>query len=160
MSSYTRTYTATDSKYLGSKIAADLKQLQLLYGEPSDLQIEQYVGEFISLLKDGYLKNCSYGFKKIGKYIVGVSYEIATLTGTDNNPGRIPVEIDISGASWGSFLEYSDAFESLPLAQRIAIKDALPIQRSDGQNPASGVAASYDKSYSSGEVELKRKTFK
>ncbi len=77
------TYTITDAKYLGSKIAADLKQMQLLYGEPSDLEIEKYVSEFVILIRDGYIKNCSYGFKKNGVYVVGLSYEISNFTGMD-----------------------------------------------------------------------------
>ena len=37
------TFTRTHAVYLASKVAADLKQMQLFYGKPSDGNIEAYI---------------------------------------------------------------------------------------------------------------------
>src|SRR5580692_1283973 len=99
----TKTYTYTDARYLGSKVAADLKQLQLLYGRPSDNEIDLYVDEFVQLVKNGYLESVDYGYKRNNKWVIAVSYEVATFNSIDDNPGKIHVGTDIGGASWSTY---------------------------------------------------------
>ena len=44
-STSTSSYTVTNARYLSSKVAADLRQLQRLYGAPSDAMIGEYLEE-------------------------------------------------------------------------------------------------------------------
>ena len=53
MSTGINTNTKIDAKYLGSKIAADLRQLQVLYGEPINSHIDSYVDEFKTKFRIG-----------------------------------------------------------------------------------------------------------
>jgi hypothetical protein len=160
MSTGTKTYTATDAKYLGSKIAADLRQLQVLYGEPLNSHINAYVDEFVILVKDGYIKSVDYGYRKNGIWVVGVSYEVSAFNSVDDSPGRIPVGKDITNANWGSYMRKSQKFYDLSLAQQQAFLNSLPFQRNvDNNDPQNGANWVYDKAYGSGDVELKRKIF-
>ena len=53
----TSTFTRTHAIYLASKVAADLRQMQLFYGRPSNENIEAYIEELAILgkpmFKDG-----------------------------------------------------------------------------------------------------------
>jgi hypothetical protein len=160
MSTITKTYTVTDAKYLGSKIAADLRQLQIFYGSPSDTDINAYVEEFVLLLKEGYLQECSYGFKKNGTYVVGVQYKVSEFGTIDDNPGRMPVGVDITGASWASYLIKNSKYADLSNAEKQKVDSSLPVKRVSGSDPCLGANASQDKTYSSGSINLNRTTFK
>jgi hypothetical protein len=160
MSTGINTNTKIDAKYLGSKIAADLRQLQILYGKPSNSDIDSYVDEFITLIKEGYIKSVDYGYRKNEIWIVGVSYEVSTFNSVDDSPGKIPVDKDITGATWGSYMRKSQKFYNLSSDQQLAVLKSLPFQRSINNNdPQNGANWTYDKAYGSGDVELKRKTF-
>ncbi len=51
------TFTKTHAVYLASKVAADLKQMQLFYGKPSDESIEAYINEIVLLLVNKCLQD-------------------------------------------------------------------------------------------------------
>lgn len=156
----TNTFTLTNAKYLGSKIAADLYQMQQFYGRPSLTEINDYVDEVVTLMKDGYLKSVDYGFKKDGKWVFALSYEISSLGTIDNNPGRVSLGTNITGASWGSYLRASQKFDNLALSEQERIKDTIKIKRSGAPDPQNGTYGIYNRSYSSGSVDLNRKTIK
>jgi len=156
----TNTFTITNAKYLGSKIAADLYQMQQFYGSPSLAEINDYVDEAVTLMKDGYLKSVDYGFKKNGKWVFALSYEISAYGTVDNNPGRVALGTNITGATWGSYLRTTDKFENLSIADQQRIKNSISIKRSGAPDPQTGTYGLYDKSYSSGSVDLNRKTIK
>jgi hypothetical protein len=69
--SYTDTiaFTHTHAVHLATKVAADLKRVQRLYGSPSDVAIAEYAGEMIALLKAGYLGTVTYGYRRDGDWI-------------------------------------------------------------------------------------------
>ena len=54
------TFTRTNARYLASKVAADLRQMRLFYGRPSDGEIDDYNTELIELLVGGYLDSVDY----------------------------------------------------------------------------------------------------
>ena len=158
--SQTNTFTVTNARYLASKIAADLYQLQRFYGEPSDTKIDQFVDEVVTLLKDGYFKSIEYGFKKNDKWVLALCYEVSQLNGLDNSPGRVPIGVDISGASWGSYLCKSAKFHALPSAEQEKVLENLPISRVAWTDPKAGLTSTQDKSYSSGNVDISRRIIK
>jgi hypothetical protein len=92
------------------------------------------------LLDARYLKSVEYGFRRNGVTVLALKY-VARSDGTltsDDRPGRVYVESDVSDAKWYSFLEYSDAFLRLPQAQRDRFEATLPIQRVGTAAPQAG----------------------
>jgi hypothetical protein len=156
----TNTFTVTNAKYLGSKVAADLYQMQQFYGKPSMEEIDDYVDEVVTLMKDGYLRSIDYGFRKNGVWVFALSYEISSDGSVDDNPGRLAFGADISGATWYSYLRTNSKFANLSGIEQQKIKDSIAIKRDSATDPQIGTSSQYDRSYSSGNVDLNRKTIK
>ncbi len=77
--------------------------MRAYYGWPSADDITQYAEEAAILLNGRYLQSVEYGFKRNGKVILALKYT-ARSDGTlqsDDRPGRVPVGLDVSGASRG-----------------------------------------------------------
>lgn len=155
--SATSTFTLTDAVYLASKVAADLRQLQAIHGEPSIGDIEKYVLELAMLLADGYVESVSYGFEKDGRWIAALDYPVRFGGGrSDERPGRVPLS-DTSGAVFTSFLAYSQRWWDLPHAERQRIESDLPIKRVSGMEPGGSWSAG-DRTYSRHDVALCRRS--
>ncbi len=160
---YTRsnseTFTRTSAKYLVSKVAADLRQMQRLHGEPSDAWIDAYVEELITLLADGYLGSVTYGFQRGDEWVVALRYLVnldGTTAAVDDRPGRAPLG-DTWGATFGSFLTYSWKWSLLTAEQRRQVERLLPFIRSYGDEPGGGWTYG-GKTYSRDGVSLSRGT--
>ena len=158
---YTRssseTFTRTSAKYLVSKVAADLRQMQRLHGEPSDARIDRYVEELITLLAGGYLGSVTYGFKYAGVWVVALRYVVnldGTASASDDRPGRAPLG-DTRGATFGSFLTHSWKWPLLTAEQRRQVERTLPFRRSHGDEPG-GAWNHGDRTYSRDGVSLNR----
>jgi len=141
---YTRssseTFTRTSAKYLVSKVAADLRQMQRLHGEPSDARIDAYVEELITLLTGGYLGSVTYGFKRAGDWVVALRYQVnsdGTTSAVDDRPGRVPLG-DTGDATFGSFLIHSLKWLLLTGEERRQIERVLPFSRTHGDEPGGG----------------------
>lgn len=166
MSSYTYqyTFTLTNAKYLAAKVATDLKRIQRFYGEPSDYRIQYYEEELIALLKEGYLDTITYGFKKNGYWIKPTirykSTDFLGSNGLDDDPGRIPANHDVTGATFCSLLEKNSKWDALTLTQQKAFEDSLSINRSYGSTPGVDGYFGSDLSYSSGGQSLNRSSLK
>jgi len=157
----TRTFTETHARHMAAKVATDLKRIQRLYdGKPSDQAIVNYEQEMILLLKNGYLDEITYGFRRDGKWIEPtVRYKAKDLAGgaaNDDDPGRIRQGANIDGASFYSFLSYSSAWFSASQAARDAFKRNSVVVRGDAPEPAVGGYLSADKTYSAGGRALDR----
>jgi hypothetical protein len=161
MSSYSytesTTFTITHARHMAAKIATDLKRIQRLYGRPCDEDIADYEAEAAAMMKAGYL---SYGFKRNGSWIEPtLKYTARDLAGgaaNDDDPGKIRPGKDVSGASFTSFMSYTDAYFNLSQADRDAFKGGLPFQRVTGtEPPVEGYLAS-DRTYSAGGRALDR----
>jgi hypothetical protein len=159
--SSTATFTVTHAKYLVSKIAADLRQMQLFYGSPSDLWIERYVTEAVVLLLGGYLKCVTYGFRRNGQWVVALKYDahVGGALLNDDRAGRVKPGVNVLGASWGSFLEHSTKFLTLSGADRERVEAFLPFERGHGEEPRVGGSWMADRSYSNGGVSLQRQMY-
>ena len=140
-STFTTAFTSTDAHYVATKIAADLRQLKLFYGEPSESKIEDYLKEITEHLANGYLDSFEAGFKIAGtnRRVVTLRYEARSGPGlADDGAGRVYARADISGASWFSFLRPSAKFSDLSLTEQKKFKARMPIQRSAGEEPQDG----------------------
>lgn len=161
-SSYTttQTFTATNAKYLASKVATDLKRIQRFYGQPSDLWIGYYETELAALLVGGYLQEVTYGFQRNGQWVEpSVTYTSLQLAGgLDDNPGAVRPNSDVAGAGFTSFLSYNWAWAALTISQQEAFYSALPFKRGTGVTPGVDGYLESDKTYSSGGTSLSRKS--
>ncbi|HPH06707.1 MAG TPA: hypothetical protein PL131_12625 [Methylotenera sp.] len=155
-------FTVTHARHLAAKVATDLKRLQRFYGGVTDTRIQDFETEVTELLKSGYLDTVTYGFKKNDNWIEPtLRYTAKDLSGfgNDDDPGKIKPGLDITGASFHSFLSYSNAWYGLSSSEQTSVKDKLPIKRETGTEPQ--VLNGYfsdDKTYTSGGVSLGRST--
>ena len=132
----TETFTVTHAKHIASKVATDLLRLQRFYGSPSDAQINEYEEELVALLKGDYLKEVTYGFKRNGCWVEALRYH--ALPGgnlTNDDPGRILPGVNVSDATFGSYLIHNSRWLALTPAQRTTFSAALSIDRGHGTEP-------------------------
>jgi hypothetical protein len=136
-------FTITDARYVGANIGADLRQLRSVYGKPADLDlIDRYVEEVAQLLNKSYLDTVDYGFRHGTTNYWKLRLRYRATTGgqlLDNNPGRLPRTADVAALPFHSFLNYSSTFHSLPLSEQVAFLATLPITRTAGNEPSTGV---------------------
>lgn len=162
--SYTRssTFTRTSVDYLASKVAADLRQMQLFYGRPSDQDINLYIRELCILLLGGWLKSVAYGYKRNEVWVIALKYEVnsGAIRPVDDNSGRVMPGVNISGSYWHSFLSKNAAYSRLSQSRKNEIEQLLPIKRTYGIEPtlASGDWRN-DKYYSSDGAALQRQIY-
>jgi len=161
-----KTFTITHARYVTSKIAADLRQLKLFYGQLADDRIEAFAEEAAILLRDGYLGRVDYGFKRNSQYsseqwVLLLRYTVKNGDLTDDHAGRVPPGVDVSNTWFASYLEYSTKFVLLPPSEQARIKADLPITRSVGDE-AGFVAGTWtgDRTYSSNDQGLGRSVFR
>jgi len=159
------TFTRTNAKYLASKIAANLKRIQRLYGEPSDNWINQYEQEAIEYLKAGYAEKVTYGYQRAEKWIEPtLVYTIKDLVNmysvADDDPGNIRRGADVSGADFTSFLCFSSDWYNLTSEAKAQFKASLPFQRGTGFEPEIDGYLERDHTYSSGSKSLNRSSVK
>ena len=140
MSTYTTSssFTITHARYVTSKIAADLRQLRLLYnGRPSETEIDNYAEEAALLLRDGYLERVDYGFKRKSafgeEWVLLLRYVVRNGEIADDNSGRVPPGVALgSDTYFHSYLTYTGTFLNLPMTDRDRVKARLPIKRTPG----------------------------
>ena len=152
-------FTTTHARYMASKVASDLKRIQRYYGAPPDTDIELYEKEIVELIRYGYLGTVSYGFQRDGKWIAPtVCYSANDLNegAIDDDPGRITIGADITGASFSSYLTHSVKWIQLPAEAQDKFKQTLPLQRTGASQPGIDGNLVSDKTYSSGGQSLNR----
>jgi hypothetical protein len=132
-------FTITDARYIASKVGADLRNLNSVYGAPALDDIDDYVEEVAQLLKAGYLNTVDYGFKSGDVWKLRLRYT-ATIGGQlrDDTPGRLPYDAPVTGLPFYSYLRYSNAFLLLDDARRQAFEQTLPITRTGAEEPGLG----------------------
>lgn len=161
--SSTSTFTLTHAKYLASKVRADLMRMNRFYGSPSLAKIDKFEAELTVLLHGGYLQRVTYGFKRDGDYIEPtLRYTAAELLsgGDDDRPGKVTAGADVSGASFHSFLSYSDVWFKLSKEEQDKLDGAHGLLRGDAAEPGTAGYFSSDNNYSAGGRSLSRSSLK
>ncbi len=160
----TISFTLTHAKYLASKVGTDLKRMQRFYGSPSDVCIGEYETELTELLKAGHLGTVTYGFRKGENWVEPAlrytARDLAGLTANDDDPGKVRPGIDVTGASFYSYLTYSAGWSKLTTAQQEAFRRTLPFQRTGANEPGVNGYMVSDLTYSSGGRALNRSTLR
>lgn len=164
MSTYTasqsNTFTVTHARHMAAKVAADLKRIQRLYGQPSDHAITTYESEVIELLKAGYLGTVTYGYQRDGQWIEPtLRYSAKDLAGADgygDDPGKVRPGKNVADATFYSYLTYSAAWAGLSAEQQAAFKRSLPLQRGGAAEPTVDGYLESDLTYSAGGKALDR----
>ena len=158
----TASFTRTHARYLASKVAADLRQMQCFHGRPSDTEIEEYIAELTELIVGGYLASVEYGFQKDNGWVVALRYVVlsdGTLS-QDERAGRVSPFTDVSGARWYSYLRHSDKWLSLSSSERQQVEKAIPVKRAGAPEPNTGTGYWVpQKVYSTNGVGLTRYEF-
>ncbi len=157
------TFTLTNAKYLVSKVAADLFQMQLFYGRPSNQEIQNYLDELVILLLEGCLDSVDYGFRKDGNWVTVTSYSayFGSTSSTDDRSGGIYSGANIAGATWGSYLRKNTKYNNLSQAEKNRIEESLPIHREPQDEPGFQEGSWItDKNYYSGGTSFVRKMYK
>lgn len=159
----TNTFTVTHAKQIASKVAADLQRFQRLYGSPTDQWISNYEGELVVLLQHDAVKEVVYGFQRNNAWTeAAVKYKaLGGVLQTSDDPGKILPNLDVSGATFTSFLTYSSNWTSLSQPEKDAIKQSCPFVRGTGEVPhLENGYWSDDHSYSAGGRGLGRSSVK
>lgn len=163
-STETSTFTITHARYLASKITTDLKRIQRLYGSPSNDYITNLENEAILLLKAGYLDQVTYGYKKGSEWIEPtVRYKASDLVGmtvADDDPGKIRPGADVSGATFCSYLFYTQSWAALSTSKQEEFEQTLPFRRTTALEPSINGYLAEDRIYSSGGRILNRLSVK
>jgi hypothetical protein len=163
-SSYTiaATFTRTNARYLGSKVAADLRQFSLHYGSPALNSIQDYLDELVELLAGGWLATYEFGFKQAEKRVLSYMYRVdhAGNLYEDGGAGGILPRMAVSGASYFNFLTYDASWWDLTDAQRQTVRDGLVLRRGTGNEPHDGAGYwATERTYVSGRA-LERRVFR
>ncbi|MFI8631224.1 hypothetical protein ACIGEP_01335 [Microbacterium sp. NPDC077663] len=159
----TSTFTIANARHISAKVKTDLKLMQRAYGHPDDGDIENYGEEVAQMLAKGYLGTVTYGYKRGSDWIVALRYTAnsnGTLT-ADDRAGQIPRGVDISGATFYSYLTYSSKKAALSAADWDAFAATLPFRRSGAAEPGTaGGSWATGNTYSSNGVGVSRTEFK
>jgi Bacterial HORMA domain family 1 len=153
-------FTVTHARHMAAKVATDLKRMQRLYGKPSDFEIAEYESEITEFLKEGFLGTVTYGYRRDGNWVEPtLRYAARDLAGSaanDDDPGRVRVGANIDGATFQSYLTYSQTWDRLSDTARNTFRKRLPFTRKGAPEPGVSGYLADDKIYSSGGRALNR----
>jgi hypothetical protein len=158
-------FTLTKAKYLASKVAADMRRCQQLYGAPSDASINDYGTELALMLRDGYVSTYEFGYVRHSddERVLTWRYSVdssGNLT-SDDRPGRILAGVNITGATMRNRLCHSAAWYLLTSEQQAAVEQCMPFQRLARPDYGSSLGIwQSDLYYSSSGTLMRRQTFK
>lgn len=157
----TETFSFTHAKYIAAKVATDLSRFRRFYKEPTEELVLMYEQELTALLKEDYLDNVVYGFKRNGKWVEALRYHAldgGSLVG-DDDPGKIRPGIDLADAHFTSYLIHNARWNNLSTSEKEKFNATLPFRREGSAEPQleNGVwSTGHD--YSAGGRGIKRST--
>lgn len=158
----TETFSLSSARYVASKVATDLRQLQRYYGRPSDAEITDYAVEAAVLAYHGYVAKVIYGFKRGSRWILTLEYTAVNGTLTeDDRAGGVYRHADVSGAAFHSYMTRTSSWWQLTDAGRDEINKSLPFTRTPGEAPGyAGGHHTFDRTYSAHGTGFTRSTYR
>ncbi|WBB84711.1 hypothetical protein O7542_25820 [Micromonospora sp. WMMC264] len=160
--SASNTFSLSSARYVASKVATDLRQMQRYYGRPSDSEITAYAEEIAVLAYGGYVEKVIYGFKRSGSWILTMEYTAVNGTLTaDERAGGVYRHADVSGAAFHSYLTRTQAWWNLGETGRDAVNASLPFTRTAGTSPGYiGGHFTFDRTYSASGTGFTRSSYR
>ena len=162
--SRSESFTVVHARHMAAKVATDLKRMQRFYGSPADSVIADYEAEAIELLKAGFLGTVTYGFWRNGNWVEPMlrysARDLVGVSANDDDPGRVRAGADIHGATFYSYLTYSQAWADSTLEEQAAFKQKLPFQRGGAPEPGATGYLVQDLTYSAGGRALSRSSLR
>jgi hypothetical protein len=160
----TATFNRSNARRVATKMAGDLRRLQQQYGGwPSDQKIDQLIEEVTELLALDYMDTLEIGYERDGKRVLSLKYK-SRRDGTlvdDDNAGRVPRGIDITGCQKINYLTHNEKWRALTTAEQEAVEARLPIKRAGAPAPVDGAGYwTQDRTYSSNGGGTERSVFK
>lgn len=159
----TATFNRSHARRVATKMGADLRRMQQIYGWPADSVIENLIAEVTELLALDYLKSVEIGFARNGQRVISLKYEArrdGTLSG-DDNAGGVPRGVDISGCDRINFLTFNSRWSALTSAEQQAVEATLPYVRTGAPAPQDGTGSwTHDRTYSAAGSGTTRHTFR
>lgn len=159
---YSETFTISHARHISSRIAGDLRLMNLFYEYPTEEFIPKVLEEIAQLLAKGYLESFEIGFERPGRLRVFTLFYEARSDGTlsDNRAGGVPPAVDVHGATAFNYVMYTDTWWRVPEGEREAFLRTLPVKRTpmDGLNDGEGYWVA-DRSYASGGRGVARSRF-
>ena len=135
----TASFTITEARYVGSKVATDLRLLNGYYGRPPLNDIDAYAEEVAVLLRDGYLKTVDFGFRdgSTGNWRLRLRYT-ASSGGhlVDNRPGSLPARAEVDTLPFYSYLIYTEPFLNLSADGQRSARSGLAVERVGADEPS------------------------
>ncbi|MDQ1246385.1 MAG: hypothetical protein QG597_753 [Actinomycetota bacterium] len=160
---YTQTFTRAHARKLAGRVASDLRQCRLLYEEPSEAFLDDYLTEMEELLTGGYVSQYQFGFQRNGQTVWSLRYTVGPdgdLTSA-GAAGGVPARHNVSGADYFNFLTFSPSWLQLSPADRKAIEEMLPFTRKPGFLPGTANGSwTADRTYTAGGIAVQRSVFK
>lgn len=158
-------FTLTQAKHLASKVTADMRRCQQLYGQPSDAEINDYGTELALKLRDGYVASYEFGYVRSSddERVLTWRYSVDSTGNlvSDDRPGRILSGVNITGATMRNRLTHSAAWQRLTEAQQTAYEQSMPFQRVGRPDYGSSLGTWVnDLCYSASGTAMSRQTFK
>src|SRR5262249_39454196 len=104
----------------------------------------------------------TYGFRRGDRWIEPTlkytARDLADGSANDDDPGKIRPGANIEGASFESYLTYSEAWQNATAREKQSANDESPIKREGAPEPGSDGYRVKDQSYSAGGRSLERST--
>ncbi len=161
--SYTTTdsFTLTHARKLAAKVTADMHQCRLLYGDPTEAEVDRYNEELVVMLAARYVSSYEFGYQKGDRRIVSWYYTVAAAGDLEGGrSGGLYAKADITGASWFNFMTTNYAWSGLTEGERDKVRAEHTIHRVTGDPPSDGSGRWVsDRAYVSGGVAVQRQEF-
>jgi len=160
--SNTETFSLSSAKYVASKVATDLRQLQRYYGKPSDTAITGYAVEAAILAYRGYIEKVIYGFMRGGSWILTLEYTAVNgMLTADDRAGGVYRYADTTGAVFHSSMTRTPSWWALTDAGRDEVNKSLPFTRTIAQAPGyTGGHHTVDRTYSAHGTGFTRSSYR
>jgi len=156
-----QTFTRAHARKISYRVVTDLNRMRRFYGKPSGPKIDQYDRELVEVLTVGFLERVTYGFRRGDAWIEPTlrytAFELGN-PGLGDDPGKVRPGADIKGATFYTYLVFSQAWFDLSAAEKSAFEKTLPFVRGGATEPGIDGYLQQDLAYSAGGRGLQRAT--
>ncbi|MBS2549014.1 hypothetical protein KGQ19_19290 [Catenulispora sp. NL8] len=158
---YADTFTRAHARRLAGRVATDLHQSRMFYGQPGAAQVEDFLTELEELLTGGYVEKYQFGFEKDNRVLWALRYTVGPDGSLTGNAGGLTRGVDIAGGQWFNSLTPSGTWWRLSAGAREAVRSRIPVVRTTGKPPSDSHGYwDTDRTYANGGVGLQRSTFR